>query len=595
MQEVTNKSIALPVIQKKKHNRKRWLVLIAVQVLIFVHIAVWLLGEKFGWFGGKTLTPIEPSEGMEFVRTGVINAGAIFFAVALLSTLIFGRWFCGWGCHIVLLQDACLWILRKMHIRPKPFRARWLMWFPFGLAVYMFIWPLFYRIALAPWLQPELRWPEITAQLLTEDFWESFVPPLLAIPFLFICGFATVYVLGAKGFCTYGCPYGGFFKPLDAVSPMRVRVNDNCRQCGKCTAVCTSNVRVHEEVHLYKMVVDSGCMKIMDCIDACPNDALSIGFGKIPKVKEKPLRKYDLTLKSEIGVTLFFLFGFFSYRGMYAVVPMLMAVGMSLVATWLVWKGIKILMTPNVSFHKTQLRFHGKLRPAGRVFLLVAFSTFLFTVQSAAIHSCNILGDMAVLNNDKDSAMMYYKLSGPIHDGGLGFTSNPNIDLAMSRIYESQSEFREAERLLWRVDSRVGADENVTMLLGQMMQYHQQELNIKSFYEDRLNENKHWEQVWEDYVGWLKRDSFYAYAIETSMESVRENPDAIRLNIQLVLLETEYGNVENAIALATTMTEIFQNNPMSWRLLARALDKSGDYIGAMKAQSKAIEIQSAAN
>ena len=148
---------------------------------------------------------------------------------------------------------------------------------------------------------------------------------------------------------------------------------------------------------------------------------------------------------------------------------------------------------------------------------------------------------------------------------------------------------------IWRVDSRVGADENVTMLLGQMMQYHQQELNIKSFYEDRLNENKHWEQVWEDYVGWLKRDSFYAYAIETSMESVRENPDAIRLNIQLVLLETEYGNVENAIALATTMTEIFQNDPRSWRLLARALDKSGDYIGAMKAQSKAIEIQSAAN
>ena len=295
MQEVTNKSIALPVIQKKKHNRKRWLVLIAVQVLIFVHIAVWLLGEKFGWFGGKTLTPIEPSEGMEFVRTGVINAGAIFFAVALLSTFLFGRWFCGWGCHIVLLQDACLWILRKMHIRPKPFRARWLMWFPFGLAIYMFIWPLFYRIALAPWLQPELRWPEITAHLLTEDFWSSFPPLLVAIPYLLICGFATVYVLGAKGFCTYGCPYGGFFKPLDAVSPMRVRVNDNCQQCGKCTAVCTSNVRVHEEVHLYKMVVDSGCMKIMDCIDVCPNDALSIGFGKIPKVKEKALRKYDLT------------------------------------------------------------------------------------------------------------------------------------------------------------------------------------------------------------------------------------------------------------------------------------------------------------
>ncbi|MBT5366058.1 MAG: hypothetical protein HOL14_05995 [Phycisphaerae bacterium] len=79
------------------------------------------------------------------------------------------------------------------------------------------------------------------------------------------------------------------------------------------------------------------------------------------------------------------------------------------------------------------------------------------------------------------------------------------------------------------------------------------------------------------------------------MESVRENPDAIRLNIQLVLLETEYGNVENAIALATAMTDVFQNDPSPWRLLARALDKSGDYIGAMKAQSKAAELQRDAN
>ena len=119
--------ISLPVIQKRKHGRIRWLVLYAVQVLIILHIAVWLLGKKYDWFGGETLTPVEPSEGMEFVKNGVVNAGAIFFALALLSTYIFGRWFCGWGCHIVLLQDICLWMMRKVRVRPKPFRARWLM------------------------------------------------------------------------------------------------------------------------------------------------------------------------------------------------------------------------------------------------------------------------------------------------------------------------------------------------------------------------------------------------------------------------------------------------------------------------------------
>ena len=28
------------------------------------------------------------------------------------------------------------------------------------------------------------------------------------------------------------------------------------------------------------MVVDPGCMKCMDCISVCPNDALYFGFGK---------------------------------------------------------------------------------------------------------------------------------------------------------------------------------------------------------------------------------------------------------------------------------------------------------------------------
>ena len=587
----TNDNITLPILQKRKHNTTRWIVLISVQALIIAHVVIWILGKKYGWFGGVTLTPIEPSEGMEFVKNGIINAGTIFFALALLSTLVFGRWFCGWGCHIVLLQDCCLWMMRKIRVRPKPFRARWLMWFPFGLAVYMFIWPLFYRIALAPWLQPELRWPEITTHLLTDDYWSSFAPPLVALPFLFICGFGTVYVLGAKGFCTYGCPYGGFFKPLDAISPMRVRVNDDCQQCGKCTAACTSNVRVHEEVNLYKMVIDSGCMKIMDCIDSCPNDALSIGFGENSLGKRTKKRKYDLTLSQEIGVSIFFLVSFFSYRGLYGVVPMLMAVGMALVSTWVVWKGLQILTSKNVSFHKTQLRFHGEFKSGSLLFLIVASLAFLFTVQSAAVKTCRILGDVAMANEETDKALGYYQLAGPMHDGGLGFASNPNIDTAMARIHETKGEIQEAQRLLWRVDARVGPEERSTMMLGQLLQYDQQTLLIDSFYSERLVGNEDWELVWEDYVGWLKRDGMYERAIAASKVAVTRNPLAIRLQIQLALLELDFGDVQNAIAIATSMTETHPMEPNSWKLLARSLDKIGDSVGAREALQRAMQLQ----
>src|SRR5690606_33665511 len=109
-----------------------------------VHILHWL-------YTGSSITPVEPSEAMEFSKHGVINAGLIFFVLVLLSTLILGRWFCGWGCHVVLLQDGCGWLMKKMGIRPKPFRSRLLMWVPLLLGLYMFIWPAFYRLAILPW------------------------------------------------------------------------------------------------------------------------------------------------------------------------------------------------------------------------------------------------------------------------------------------------------------------------------------------------------------------------------------------------------------------------------------------------------------
>ena len=195
-------------VRRSRSGRRRAIVLATVQLLIIGHVILWLLSRKYGWFGGRTLTPVEPSESMEFAKNGVVNAGLIFFALTLASTLIMGRWFCGWACHVVLLQDLCSWIMKKMGVRPKPFRSRLLIYVPLLLALYMFVWPAFYRLAVAPWVQPDLRWPGVSTHFVTADFWQSFAGPLVAIPFLLICGFAAVYFLGSKGFCTSGVHMG---------------------------------------------------------------------------------------------------------------------------------------------------------------------------------------------------------------------------------------------------------------------------------------------------------------------------------------------------------------------------------------------------
>ena len=59
----------------------------------------------------------------------------------------------------------------------------------------MFIWPLFYRLAVAPVTQPELQWPELSTHLTTTEFWNTFPPAHIAIPFLFI-GYLIMAFLG---------------------------------------------------------------------------------------------------------------------------------------------------------------------------------------------------------------------------------------------------------------------------------------------------------------------------------------------------------------------------------------------------------------
>ena len=253
-------------IRKSRAGKWRALVLVLVTLAMVAHFVQWKTT-------GETLTPIEPSEAMEFSKRGVVNAGFIFFALMIGSTLIVGRWFCGWACHIVALQDGAAWILKKLRLKPRHVDLGILGWVPWLACVYMFLQLIAERLLARVGLATP------SAHFMTENFWATFPNWATALLTFLVVGGAIVWFLGAKGFCYYGCPYGGVFGVVDQVAPVRIRVTDACSGCGHCTAVCTSNVRVHEEVRDWKAVVDPGCMKCLDCVSVCPNDALYVGFG----------------------------------------------------------------------------------------------------------------------------------------------------------------------------------------------------------------------------------------------------------------------------------------------------------------------------
>ncbi len=410
----TPAAIRLPVlpshgtpVRKSRTSRWRALSLIAVHVLIIGHVVQWLIT-------GRTVSPVEPSEAMYTLNNGELNAGFIFLAAALLATLVFGRFVCGWGCHVVAYQDLCAWLLKKIRIKPKPFRSRILVLAPLALALYMFAWPTVYRWVVG---YPA---PTLTNHLMTTEFWKTFPGAGIAVLTVAMCGFGIVYLLGAKGFCTYGCPYGGLFAVVDKVAAGRILVTEDCEHCGHCTATCSSNVRVHQEVALYGMVVDPGCMKCMDCISVCPNNALYFGFvtppilsranqsrdrkgadsiraangsertnrvapaPRLDKFVAKPT-PYDFKLWEEIVMAVVGVGALLIFRGLYGQIPLLLAMGMAAMTGFLAIKTVRVIRDANVRMQNLQLKRGGRLTRSGLAFAAVIVVLFIFTAHSAVI------------------------------------------------------------------------------------------------------------------------------------------------------------------------------------------------------------------
>jgi ferredoxin len=378
---------ALPVIDPHKtrcgpvrpsrRGRIRAAVLILVHVAILAHVAHWKIA-------GRTLSPVEPSEAMQTLELGYLNAGFILFLVLILLTLVTGRLFCGWACHVVAYQDLAQWLLRKMRLRPRPVRSRLLILVPFGAAFYMFAWPQVVRLFEGG------AFPALTSHLTTANFWETFPGPVIATVTFLVDGFLIVYLMGGKGFCTYGCPYGAVFGLADRAALGRIRVTEDCEQCGHCTATCTSNVRVHEEVAKFGMVVDNGCMKTMDCISVCPKNALFFQIGR-PKLLEKrpkgrkKRRVYDFTWREEIAMAAVFLGGLYAFRGLYGQIPFLLAIGMSVILALLTVLGWRLIRRSELSFQHHALRSYGRLTRRGAATAVIIPAVLLLTIHSAFV------------------------------------------------------------------------------------------------------------------------------------------------------------------------------------------------------------------
>jgi tetratricopeptide (TPR) repeat protein len=144
------------------------------------------------------------------------------------------------------------------------------------------------------------------------------------------------------------------------------------------------------------MVVDPGCMKCMDCVSVCPNDALYFGFGKPAIAVKKSISKnYSLTWPEEFFAAVVFFLSFLAVWDAYQLVAMLMALGIACVTTFLAVRTLKLIRSHDLSFYRWNLKAGGVIKKAGWAFLALSVIWIGLNAHSGYVRYHERAGAMA--------------------------------------------------------------------------------------------------------------------------------------------------------------------------------------------------------
>jgi len=264
------------------YRMKRWVVVIAVQLLFFLSFFIdlqilegTLSGSRFlGFHMIDLYTTMQL-----FVATYELPINVIIgiTTIVLVYLLLGGRSYCSWVCPYGILSEIGeKWhntLVSKKIIKERKFdyRVRHIFWVMFLILSFTSGYLVFETFNVIGILSRMIVYGWSLA-----FFWVLVV-------------FIIEVFYSRRAWCTYICPIGTTYGYIGKISALRIEWNDSCDHCMLCSDVCFENQvleitkakydKQREEKDITReYITGADCTLCGRCIDVCHADALKFDF-----------------------------------------------------------------------------------------------------------------------------------------------------------------------------------------------------------------------------------------------------------------------------------------------------------------------------